>query len=80
MGRRYLSALRGEVVRLNGLTGEGVSHEVMENIAGKLGEAELLELRRVYAEKAAKRFPLMTQLDHGVKGHQAREEDGAFLI
>ena len=80
LGRRYLSALRGEVVRLNGLTGEGVAHEVMENIAEKLGEAELLELRRVYAEKAAKRFPLMTQLDHSVKGQERRPVDGAFLI
>lgn len=79
LGRRYLSALRNEVVRLNGLTGEGVSHAVMETIAGKLGEEELLELRRVYAEKAAKRFPLLTQLNHG--GEEAEQPvDGAFLI
>ena len=79
LGRRYLSALRREVVRLNGLTGEGVEHAVMERIAGKLGEDELLELRRVYADKAAKRFPLMTQLDHG-KQEELRPVDGAFLI
>lgn len=80
LGRRYLSALRNEVVRLNGLTGEGVDHGTMERIADKLGEAELLELRRVYADKAAKRFPLMTQLDHSVKGQEQPEGDGAFLI
>lgn len=79
LGRRYLSALRGEVVRLNGLTGEGVTHEVMEKIAEKLGEEELLELRRVYAEKAAKRFPLVTQLDHGAQ-EERPTGDGAFLI
>lgn len=80
LGRRYLSALRGEVVRLNGLTGEGMDHKVMEKIAEKLGEEELLELRRVYADRAAKRFPLMTQLDHSVKGQEQRSTDGAFLI
>ena len=79
LGRRYLSALRSEVVRLNGLTGEGVAHEVMERITEQLGEEELLELRRVYAEKAAKRFPLVTQLNHG--GQEERQSgDGAFLI
>jgi len=79
LGRRYLAALRREVVRLNGLTGEGVEHGVMERIADRLGEGELLELRRVYAEKAAKRYPVMTQLGHG---GQEREQpaDGAFLI
>lgn len=79
LGRRYLSALRGEVVRLNGLAGDGVNHKVMEDIVEKLEEEELLELRRVYADKAARRFPLMTQLDHGTR-EQERPADGAFLI
>ena len=80
LGRRYLSALRGEVVRLNGLAGGGVEHGVMQAITEKLDEVELLELRRVYAEKAAKRLPLMTQLDHSTEGQEQRPVDGAFLI
>ena len=79
LGMRYLTALRGEVVRLNGLTGEGVSHAMMERITGKLGEEELLELRRVYMDKAAKKLPMMTQLDHSVQERE-RPADGAFLI
>lgn len=79
LGRRYLAALRSEVVRLNGLAGDGVEHGVMERITQKLGEEELLELRRVYADKAAKKFPMMTQLNHGAQ-EQERPVDGAFLI
>ncbi len=79
LGRRYLRALRSEVVRLNGLAGDGVEHKVMEGIVDKLGEEELLELRRVYADKAAKKFPMMTQLDHSAQV-QEQPVDGAFLI
>lgn len=80
MGRRYMAALRREVVRLSGLSQEGVDHKVMQGIAEKLEEPELLELKRVYAAQAAKRFPMMTQLGHGTQETKAENADGAFLI
>ncbi len=80
LGRRYMAALRREVVRLAGLSQEGVDHRVMEGIAEKLEESELLELKRVYGGQAAKRFPVMTQLDHHREAADAVAVDGAFLI
>lgn len=80
LGRRYMAALRREVVRLSGLSQEGVDHRVMESIAEKLEEPELLELKRVYAKQAAKRFPVMTQLEHHNESADGAGADGAFLI
>lgn len=80
LGRRYMAALRREVVRLCGLSQEGVDHRVMEGIAEKLEEPELLELKRVYARQAAQRFPVMTQLDHHRQTADEPGTDGAFLI
>jgi len=79
-GRRYMAALRREVVRLCGLGQDDVDHRVMESIAEKLEEPELLELKRVYAKQAAQRFPLMTQLEHHAGNADSPEVDGAFLI
>ena len=79
LGRRYMAALRREVVRLAGLS-KDVDHRVMEGIAEKLEEAELLELKRVYGDEAAKRFPVMTQLDHHREAAEPFAADGAFLI
>ena len=80
MGRRYMAALRREVVRLCGLSQEDVDHTVMERIVEKLEEPELLELKRVYARQAAQRFPVMTQLDHHRQMADMPGTDGAFLI
>ncbi|MBO5340382.1 MAG: hypothetical protein J6A62_05240 [Oscillospiraceae bacterium] len=80
VGRRYMSALRREVVRLCGLSRDGIDHKVMEGITEKLEEGELLELKRVYARQAAERFPLVTQLDHGKDAREVPDGDGAFLI
>ena len=80
LGRRYLTALRREVVRLAGLSKEGVDHRVMEGIAEKLEEAELLELKRAYTKQAAQRFPVMAQLGHHGEDGQDVGADGAFLI
>ena len=79
MGRRYMSALRREVVRLCGLSRDGIDNRVMEGIAEKLEEGELLELKRVYTKQAANRFPLVTQLDHSNSMNEP-VSDGAFLI
>ena len=80
MGRRYMAALRREVVRLCGLSQEDVDHTVMERIVEKLEEPELLELKRVYTQQAAQRFPVMTQLDHHRQMADMPGTDGAFLI
>ena len=80
LGRRYMAALRREVVRLAGLSREDMDHRVMESITEKLEESELLELKRVYGGQAAKRFPVMTQLDHHREAAQVVAADGAFLI
>ena len=80
LGRRYMAALRREVVRLAGLSREDMDHRVMESITEKLEESELLELKRVYGGQAAKRFPVMTQLDHHREAADVVAADGAFLI
>ena len=80
MGRHYMAALRREVVRLAGLSRSSVDHRVMEGITEKLEESELLELKRVYGGEAAKRFPVMTQLDHRREAADVPAVDGAFLI
>lgn len=80
MGRRYMAQLRREVVRLSGLSRDGVDNRVMEGIAEKLEETELLELKRTYAKQAARRFPVMTQLDHHSEENNGESADGAFLI
>lgn len=80
MGRRYMAQLRREVVRLSGLSRDGVDNRVMEGIAEKLEETELLELKRTYAKQAARRFPVMTQLDHRSEETNGESADGAFLI
>lgn len=80
LGRRYLAALRGEVVRLAALAQDGVDAGVMRGITEKLEESELLELKRVYQKQAEEHFPLMTQLDHSVGEKEHSRPDGAFLI
>ena len=80
MGRRYMAQLRREVVRLSGLSRDGVDNRVMEGIAEKLEETELLELKRTYAKQAARRFSVMTQLDHHSEENNGESADGAFLI
>lgn len=80
LGRRYLAGLRREVVRLCGLSKDDVDHRMMERIAEKLEESELLELKRVYGAQAAKRFPVITQLEHHTQAAPVGCADGAFLI
>lgn len=80
LGRRYLASLRREVVRLAGLARKEMDHRVMQGIADKLDEGELLELKRVYTAQAAEEFPLVTQLEYASREQPAPGADGAFLI
>lgn len=80
LGRNYLDALRREVVRLAGLGEQPVEHSVMEGIAKKLDEGELLELKRAYGAGAQRYVNLATQLDHRQEQEMPERADGAFLI
>ncbi len=82
LGRKWLSSLRSDVVRLGGLADPQLDLAVLKAIAGKLEAEELLELKRVYETRAQKRYPLAVQLEYRQepqRDHPA-QEDGAFLV
>ena len=62
LGRKYLKALRREVVRLAMLADDGLDGGVFARAAERLEEPELLELRKAYEVRAAGRFPAPVQL------------------
>lgn len=80
LGRKWLSSLRADVVRLGGLADPKLDLKVLKAIADKLEEGELQELKRAYQARAQERYPLAVQLKYGKEPEQRPEEDGAFLI
>ena len=78
LGRKYLQGLREEVVRLAMLADDDLDGAVFAAAAEKLEERELLELRRVYESRAAKRFPAPTQLRRREAARPGDET--AFLV
>ncbi len=80
LGRRYLEALRRELVRLELLERRDVDEKTLRAIAEKLSEPELLEMKRACEKRLEKRFPPPVQLCYGVQSREAGEQDGAFLI
>lgn len=78
LGRKYLQGLREEVVRLAMLADDDLDGAVFVAAAEKLEERELLELRRVYESRAAKRFPAPTQLRRREAARPGDET--AFLV
>ena len=80
LGRKWLSSLRADVVRLGGLADPKLDLKVLKAIAEKLEEGELQELKRAYEARAQERYPLTVQLGYGKELEQRPEEDGAFLI
>ena len=78
LGRKYLKALRREVARLAMLADEGLDGGVFARAAERLEEPELLELRRVYEPRAAKRFPAPVQLRR--REGERTEDAEAFLV
>ena len=52
----------------------------MRTIVQKLGEEELLAMRRGYEKAAGKRYPLHTQLEYGEGRPASQDGDAAFLI
>ena len=78
LGRKYLKALRREVTRLAMLADDGLDGGIFAKAMERLEEPELLELRRDYEARAAKRFPPPVQLRRRDGG---RAEDAeAFLV
>ena len=78
LGRRYMKALRREVVRLAMLADESVPGEVWAGVVEKLEEPELLELKSAYERQTARRFPPQPQL-RGVSAGPA-EDETVFLV
>ena len=78
LGRKYLKELRREVVRLAMLADGGLEGRVFAKAVERLEEPELLELRRTYEERAARRFPPAAQLRR--RGGEPREDSSAFLV
>ena len=80
LGRKWLSSLRADVVRLGGLADPKLDLKVLKAIAEKLEEGELQELKRAYEARAQERYPLTVQLGYGKEPERRPEEDRAFLI
>ncbi|MBD9196754.1 MAG: hypothetical protein EGQ09_20520 [Clostridiales bacterium] len=78
MGQRYLMALRREVVRLAMLADGSLDGNIFAKAAGRLEEAELLELKGAYEAQIAKKFPIPAQL----RRQQAagREDENVFRV
>ena len=79
LGRKYLKELRREVVRLARLADDEADGVILARAAERLEEPELLELRRSYAARAAKRFPVPVQLRRRDAGG-AEEDTESFRI
>ncbi|WP_325199431.1 hypothetical protein [Oscillibacter sp.] len=78
LGRKYLKELRREVTRLAMLADDGLDGGIFARAAERLEEPELLELRKSFEERAAKRFPVPAQLR---RRDAAKAEDAeAFLV
>lgn len=78
LGRRYLAGLHREVVRLAMLSDDGLDGQMLAKMTQKLEEGELLELRRMYAARVDKRFPMEPQLKDRPAG--ARDDETVFLV
>ena len=81
LGRKYLAALRADVVRLGVLAQPELKAGTLRTIAARLEEGELLALKGAYEAQAARKYPLRTQLpqDRDKAGTDC-ERDSAFLV
>lgn len=80
LGRKWLSSLREEVVRLGALADGGLDRTVLKQIVDKLDGEELQALKQAYQARARERYPLPVQLEYAQKPEDRTREDGAFLI
>jgi hypothetical protein len=79
LGGRYMKGLRQEVVRLAMLADDGLDGQIFARAVDRLEEAELLELKRAYEARAAKRFSVTPQL-RSRKDLPEREDETVFLV
>jgi hypothetical protein len=78
LGQRYLRELRREVTRLAMLADDGLDGKIFGDAMEKLEEPELLELKRAYEARVARRFPAAPQLRNQMP--EKRDDATAFLI
>ncbi len=72
LGKNYLGALRREVRRLMLVADEELDGAVAESVTEKLGEHELLELKKAFGARAAKKLGTSVQV---VEPREKREEN-----
>lgn len=77
LGRRYLSELRAEVLRL-GLLCDRSLHAAIGKSSGRMDEAELLELKKSFEGRLAEKFPPVTQLPG--RSETTAFEGGEYLV
>lgn len=80
LGRRYLKSLRAELVRLAGIAEPGAGRALVEKVAGKLDEEELLGLIKVYRGRADRLLVPGVQLSYAQQAAPAEDADESFLI
>lgn len=80
LGRKYLKNLRREMVRLAGIAEPGADHALLERVAARLDEEELLGLVKLYRSRADKLLTGRPQLPYGGEGQEPEPADGAYLI
>lgn len=77
LGRKYLSALKSEVLRLCLVCDEGM-YPVLSKTVDAMEAEELQELKEFYEEKSARLFPVATQLPG--RNEVTRFDGAAFQI
>ena len=80
LGRKYLSGLRSEVVRLVRIAAPQLDSEVLVKIAGKLEADELTALKRCCEGRTGRSFAGSPQLIYRTAQQETGGQDGAFLI
>ena len=67
-------------MRLAGIAEQGAGHALLEKVAGKLDEEELLGLIKLYRGRADKLLAPEAQLGYRREDAPGGRGDGAFLI
>lgn len=80
LGRKYLKSLRHEMVRLAGIAEPEAGHTLLEKVAGRLDEEELLGLIKLYRGKVDRMLAPRVQLSYDGDAAAKEIADGAFLI